>query len=155
VKRALLLAVPALLLACGPVPGGSLSGTAAGVPRDWSSVLADGKEICEIESRPADPHSIQLECFLFEGGLYVQSHRFALAPWWPESWAEIWIAEPAVRVRLGGNLYDLAAAHVTDPALRERVLRFRGYDPVPDGIAVFRFEPVGPGAGRARTSPLS
>ncbi len=139
-----LVTLAALLLACGPVPGGSLSGTAAGVPRDWSTALADGKEICEIESRPADPHSIQVECFLFEGGLYVQSHRWAFSPWWPaESWAEIWIAEPAVRVRLGDNLYELTAVHVTDPEPRTRVLRFRGYDPVPDGIAVFRFEPRG------------
>ena len=72
----------------------------------------------------------------------MQSHRWALASWWPvTSWAAIWIEHPDVRVRLGGRLFDLRAAHITDPALRERVLRFRDYDPVPAGIAVFRFEP--------------
>ncbi len=136
--------VLALLLAsgCGPVPGGSLSGTAAPVPADWSALLDDGRAFCEIEARPEDPHSIQLECFLYGGALFVQSHRWALASWWPvSSWAAIWIERPEVRVRLGGRLFDLRAMHVTDPEQREPVLRHRGYDPVPAGIALFRFEP--------------
>ncbi len=132
----------ALITGCGPVPGGSLGGTTATPPADWSSVLEGDRAFCEIESRPEDPHSIQLECFLFEGGLFAQSHRWALSSWWPvTSWAVIWMEQPDVRVRIGGRLFELRAAHVTDPALRERVLRFRGYDPVPAGIVVFRFEP--------------
>jgi len=138
------LAALAVLLAagCGPVPGGSLRGTVAPVPADWSTLMEDGRKFCEIESRPEDPHSIQLECFLYDGSLFAQSHRWALAPWWPvESWAAVWIAHPEVRVRLGDQLFDLTAVQVTDPALREAVLRERGYDPAPDGIVVFRFEP--------------
>ncbi len=132
----------ALFLGCGPVPGGSLPGTLTSPPSDWSSLLDDGRTFCEIESRPADPHSIQLECFLHEGGLYVQSHRWALASWWPvESWAAIWIEEPQVRVRIGAALFELRAAYVTEPAERDPILKLRGYDPVPDGIAVFRFDP--------------
>lgn len=46
-------------------------------------------------------------------------------------------------MRIDGRLYDLQAVHVTAPAEREAVLRLRGYDPVPPGIAVFRFEPRG------------
>jgi hypothetical protein len=139
------LAAAAALLAaagCGPLPGGRLSGNAAPLPADWSAALGGDRALCEIESRPADPHSIQLECFLYDGKLFAQSHRWALARWWPvESWAAIWIAQPDVRVRIDGSLYDLRAIHVTDSAQRESVLRHRGYDPVPDGIAVFRFEP--------------
>jgi len=138
------LAALAVLLAagCGPVPGGSLRGTVAPVPADWSTLMEDGRKFCEIESRPEDPHSIQLECFLYDGSLFAQSHRWALAPWWPvESWAAVWIAHPEVRVRLGDQLFDLTAVQVTDAALREAVLRDRGYDPAPDGIVVFRFEP--------------
>jgi hypothetical protein len=124
------------------VPGGSLRGEVAAVPADWSAVLEDGKEFCEIESRPEDPHSIQVECFLHEGDLFAQSHRWALASWWPgESWAEIWIAHPEVEVRMDGRLYALRAVRVADPGLREPILRLRGYDPVPDGIVLFRFEP--------------
>ena len=46
-----------------------------------------------------------------------------------------------VRVRLGEGIYALRAVRVTDPALREPILEDRGYDPVPDGIVLFRFEP--------------
>jgi hypothetical protein len=136
-------AIAVLLIAgCGPVPGGALSGSAAPVPADWSPLLDDGRSFCEVESRPQDPHSIQLECFLWGDHLFVQSHRWARASWWPvQSWAEIWIEHPDVRVRIGDELFDLRAVHVTDPREREAVLRFRGYDPAPDGIAVFRFEP--------------
>jgi len=129
-------------LGCGPVPGGSLSGTVTPPPSAWSADLPNGKRICEIESRPEKPHSIQLECFLFDGQLFVQSHRWALASWWPvESWAAIWIAHPAVKVRLGDELFELRAVQISDAAQRESVLRFRGYDPVPAGIVVFRFDP--------------
>jgi hypothetical protein len=130
------------VLACGPVPGGSLGGRVDSPPSDWAQVLDDGKAICEIESRPADPHSIQLECFLYEGGLYAQSHRWALASWWPtQSWAAIWLEQPDVRVRFGGTLYELRAVRVPDGEQRDTILVQRGYDPVPDGIVLFRFEP--------------
>jgi hypothetical protein len=138
------LALLALLLAagCGPVPGGSLKGTLAPVPADWTSALEGDRAFCGVESRPADPHSIQLECFLYERALHAQSHRWALAHWWPvTSWAEILIEHPEVKVRIGDALYELRALQVTDPAQREAILRLRGYQPVPEGIAVFRFEP--------------
>ena len=138
------LALLALLLAaaCGPVPGGSLKGTVAPIPAEWTAALGGDRAFCEIESRPADPHSIQLECFLHEGKLYAQSHRWALASWWPvTSWAAIWIQHPELKVRIGEQIYELRAVYVTDPAEREPILVLRGYQPVPEGIALFRFEP--------------
>jgi hypothetical protein len=132
----------ALTLACGPVPGGSLGGTVTPALPDWSAALEDGKAFCEIESRPEDPHSIQLECFVYEGALMVQSHRWAFASWWPTtSWAEIWLEHPDVRVRLGERIFELRAVCVTDEDLRKRILNLRGYDPPPEGIALFRFDP--------------
>ena len=136
--------VLALLLAlgCGPVPGGALGGTVTPQPPDWSAALGGDRALCEIESRPEAVHSIQLECFVVDGVLYAQSHRWALAEWWPtESWAAIWLEHPDVRVRLGERIYALRAVRVTDPVLREPILKDRGYDPVPDGIVLFRFEP--------------
>ena len=128
---------------CGPVPGGALSGTVTPIPNDWSTVVPE-KRFCEIEARRANPHSIQVECFRYAGGLYVQSHRWALAPWWPvTSWAAIWIEHPDVRLRVGDALYEVRAVRVTAPAERTAILQFRGYDPPPDGIVVFRFEPRG------------
>ncbi len=132
----------ALLVACGPIPGGSLAGQKAVVPSDWSTAVPESRAFCEIEARPETPHSIQLECFLHDGKLYVQSHRWVMAGWWPvQSWAGVWIEHPDVRVRLGDSLYDVKATRVTDAQERETVLAFRGYDPVPEGIVLFRFEP--------------
>jgi len=137
-----LLGLGATAPGCGPVPGGALSGQVAAPPADWSQVLEDGRAFCEIESRPEDPHSIQLECFAYEGDLFVQSHRWAFASWWPvESWASVWLEHPQVKVRLGDTLYEMTAVHVSEPGVRNAVLAFRGYDPVPDGVALFRFAP--------------
>ena len=142
-KRTSVVALLAITwLGCGPVPGGALSGTVTPLPSAWSADLPNGKRICEIESRPEKPHSIQLECFTYDGRLFVQSHRWALSSWWPvESWAAIWIAHPQVKVRLGDELFELQAVQITDAAQRESVLHFRGYDPVPPGIVLFRFDP--------------
>jgi hypothetical protein len=131
-----------LALGCGPVPGGKLSGVVTPAPASWTETLGGDRALCEIESRPADPHSIQLECFLRDGALFVQSHRWATASWWPvASWAAIWLEQPDVRVRIGERLFELRAVPVTDAAVREPILRERGYDPVPEGIVLFRFEP--------------
>ena len=135
-----LVLIAAMLVACGPIPGGSLAGTLEAPPSDWSSVLDGDRAFCEIESRPNDPHSIQLECFIDNGDLYVQSHRWALSPWWPTtSWAMIWLDQPDVQVRVGASLFELLAVHITDSEKRKRILESRGYDPVPEGIALFRF----------------
>jgi hypothetical protein len=143
-RLASLLALALLTVACGPVPGGELRGEPANPPADWSSVLEGDKRFCEIEARPEDPHSIQLECFLYDRSLYVNSHRWVQASWWPvESWAVVWLEHPNVQVRIGDALYPLVATPVSDAALREEILRFRGYDPVPPGIVVFRFDPRG------------
>lgn len=130
------------LSACGPVPGGTLAGVTTGIPTHWSEVLDGERALCEIESRPGDPHSIQLDCFLYQDQIHVQSHRWALASWWPvESWAAIWIQQPLVRVRIGRLIFEMEALHISDPVERRQILEFRGYQPVPDGIAVFRFVP--------------
>jgi hypothetical protein len=130
-----------VLAACGPVPGGSLEGIPATSPSDWADVLGDGRAFCEVESRPSEPHSIQLDCFVHEGGLYVQSHRWAFAPWWPtQSWAAIWVEHPEVLVRIDTSLFELRAVLVTQASERTPILEARGYDPVPAGIAVFRFD---------------
>jgi hypothetical protein len=132
----------ALALGCGPVPGGALSGAVTPVPAAWSDALGGDRAFCEIESRPEDPHSIQLECFVVDGALYAQSHRWALADWWPtESWAVVWLQHPDVRVRIGERIYELRAVRVSDEGVRTPILVARGYEPVPDGIVLFRLEP--------------
>lgn len=137
-----LFAAAALALACGPIPGGSLSGTIEPPPTQWSEALEGDRAICEIEARPENPHSIQLECFAHGGALYAQSHRWALASWWPvQSWAAVWLAHPDVRVRIGEAIFELKAVRVADGPQRQEILKQRGYDPVPEGIVLFRFDP--------------
>ncbi len=135
-----LVAAFALCVGCGPIPGGPLEGVPTAAPDDWGKVFEGSGTLCEVESRPSDPHSIQLYCFLHEGRLYAQSHRWAQASWWPtESWALIWIAHPEVKVRIGDSLFELLAVHVTSEEERAPVMASIGYDPPPDGIALFRF----------------
>ena len=43
-------------------------------------------------------------------------------------------------MRIGSSLFELRAVHVTLAPERNAILESRGYDPVPDGIAVFRFD---------------
>ena len=140
-KRARILAL-GLVLGCGPIPGGSLDGNPSVVPSDWNAAMGADHALCEIESRPDDPHSIQLDCFSYEGALYVQSHRWVSASWWPvKSWAVVWQEHPDVRVRIGDALYDLKAVPVASGPQRDAILGMRGYDPIPAGIVLFRFEP--------------
>ncbi len=143
-RAAGLAALAALLLAagCGPVPGGRLRGEDQPPPADWASLTEGLSGICEIEVRPEDPHSIQLQCYEYDSALYVHSHRWALSSWYPfTSWAAIWIEHPEVRVRFGDTIYELTAKSVVDQALREEILRSRGYDPVPHGIVLFQLRP--------------
>ena len=49
--------------------------------------------------------------------------------------------DPEVRVRVGDSLYDLTATPVATGAQRDAILGMRGYDPVPEGILLFRFTP--------------
>ena len=128
--------------ACGPIPGGSLKGTLAPPPAQWAKVLDGDGGVCEVESRPEDPHSVQLYCFLYEGALYAQSHRWALAWWWPtESWPLVWMGHPNVKVRIGASLFELTAVYVTSDEERTPVMASVGYEPPPEGIALFRFDP--------------
>ena len=143
-RPAAIAALTALLLAagCGPVPGGRLRGDVEALPADWAPLTEGLSGICEIEARPEDPHSIQLQCYEFDGALYVNSHRWALSSWYPfTSWAAVWLDHPDVRVRFGDAIYELYAERVVDAPLREAILNSRGYDPVPDGILLFHLRP--------------
>ena len=63
------LAAAVLLCAAGCGPGARrlALGKVTPAPAAWSTELPDGKRICEIEARPDDPHSVQLECFVYDG----------------------------------------------------------------------------------------
>jgi hypothetical protein len=106
-------------LACGPigpVPGGALSGTIGDpVVSDWSS--AANVETAQLETRPHDPHSVNTWFATIDDRLYVPTSMI-LGPKEPStrSWVSHVEADPRVRIRLGGTVYDRIARRVEDPA---------------------------------------
>jgi hypothetical protein len=119
------------------IPRGRIDGPAAAPPSDWSFVSAESP--CLLEFHPAEPRSVRVDCYPYRGELYVHSHRWALGrrPF-GESWAQVVSREPAVRVRLVGQVYELEATLISNARVRQEVLTARGFDRVPSGIQLFR-----------------
>lgn len=106
-----LLAAMLLFAACdGPfltIPGGALEGSARPVPSDW--VFTDEISTIEVETRPTDPYSINIWAVAMDDRLYL--HAGANRTRWVRNLE----AEPSVRVRIEGSVYDLTASRVRDP----------------------------------------
>jgi len=109
--RPLFLLVLALGLGCnGPTlvfPGGALSGESAPAPDDWS--FAGDSGAIQLETDPAEPYSVNLAYTVLDGRLYLNAGDTETR------WVRNMDADPAVRVKIDGRLYDLAAARVSDP----------------------------------------
>jgi len=107
--------VPTALLAllaagCGGpflmFPGGALDGEVVDEPvTDWSFVT---DRFVELETRPDDPYSVELNYFVRDGRLYLD-------PAEGRTWLEHIRADPRVRVRFDGRVYPLTAVLVGRP----------------------------------------
>lgn len=101
-----------LLAACnGPLPflaGGKLSGESASAPTDWS--FAGDSGTAQLETRPEDPYSVNLVFTVLDGRAYVNAGDTETR------WVKNIEANPSVRLRIDGRLYDLRAERVTDRA---------------------------------------
>lgn len=122
-----------LLGACGGpflvFPGGELSGEVVEEPvEDWS--FADAR-FMELETRPADPYSVQLNYFVRDGELFID-------PAEGRRWLEHIRADPRVRVRFGDRIYPAVAVLVGGPGEVE------GFDP---DRFVYRLESRPPAGG--------
>lgn len=99
----------AWLCGCGGpfalLPGGALDGPVAPVPADWS--FTDAVSTVQLETRPADPYSVNIWMIGIEGNAYVHAGANQSA------WVEHIEADPAVRLRVSDSVYELAAARVT------------------------------------------
>jgi len=111
-KRApgLVLLLSALGLACGGpflvFPGGALRGEVVSEPvTDWS--FADDSFI-DLETRPSDPYSVELNYFVRDGQLYID-------PAEGRQWLEHIREDPRVRVRFGGRVYPAQAVLAGKP----------------------------------------
>ena len=107
--RALLLVA---LLGCngptGLLPGGALEGEAKSPPRDWAFAGSHGT--IQLETRPAEPYSVNLAYTVLDGTLYLNAGDTET------QWVKNMNANPDVRLRIDGVLYELRAERVTDGA---------------------------------------
>ncbi len=115
--RGLLLALVALSACGGPFlvfPGGALSGEVVTEPVDDWSFVSD--RFVDLETRPSDPYSVELNYVVKDGKLYVD-------PAEGRRWLEYIREDPRVRVRFGGLVYPCTAVLVGKPGELE------GFDP--------------------------
>ena len=140
----------ATLIGCGPlgpIPGGKLRGEPApATPPGWDSAL--GVEQIQVETNPADPHSVNTWCIVHEGGLYVPTSLILGADEPSERrWVRNVLEDPRVRVRIDGAVYELRATKVEDSQQRDvvRAALLEKYDVEPDAHSdqawIFRMEP--------------
>lgn len=128
----------------GIVPGGPLDGPLAANQRpDWS--FTDRVRTIQVEVDPDAPLSVTTWVFTLDGDLYVAADFFNPFKQWPRRA----LADPRVRLRIDGAIYQRLAARVTDPATIERLRRAIAvkYDIADGGIAskidvwFFRMDP--------------
>jgi hypothetical protein len=118
VARAALLALATLLVlpACGPWgPKGLFAGgpyLGAGEPLPADASFADPEPLIGIETRSGWlRHSVTILCLVSEGRLYVMARH---AP--TKRWVRDVVADPRVRVEIGGRLYAGRAVRVDGSA---------------------------------------
>ena len=86
--------------------GGELTGTVADPPATWR--FAEDAGFAQLETRPADPYSINLAYVQLNGVLYVYAGNTRT------SWVEHIEEDPLVRIRVDGTIYPVQAARVTE-----------------------------------------
>lgn len=110
--RLVALALATLGLACngpfGLLPGGQLEGASSGAPRDWSFAGESGT--CQLETRPADPYSVNIAYTILDGRLYINAGDTET------QWVKNMTLDPNIRLRIDGRLYALRAERVTSEA---------------------------------------
>jgi len=97
----------ALLVGCGGpafmLPGGALRGEVVeDPPDDWSFVT---DSFVDLEVRPSDPYSVELNYIVKEGKLYID-------PAEGRRWLDYIREDDRVRVRFSGKIYPLRAVLV-------------------------------------------
>lgn len=132
----------ALATGCGGpfmmIPGGALSGPVQPAPTDWA--FSNAHETVQLETRPADPYSVNI------WGVAIGDHFF-IAGSVESTWVSHIAADPAVRLRIDGVIYELAATPTNDEGELDAFLVAvkKKYDWEPDaeqraGATLFRLE---------------
>ena len=116
IRATFLVATLSLAMACEPMsmlPGGTLTGEVQPPPDEWS-VAADA-EVIQLETRPADPYSINIWGAGLGPDLYVATGVDGT------TWTEFIDRDPRVRIRIGEAIYELTAVHVDDAREKSQV----------------------------------
>jgi hypothetical protein len=94
----------------GPIAGRKLAGRLNDqVVTDWS--FANRFPYMQIEVRPADPYSVNINFYVVGLRLYIEAGHRA----WSR-WRRLFRNDPRVRVRFGEVVYERRAHPVSDPA---------------------------------------
>jgi hypothetical protein len=125
--KRLLLGLCLLAASCGGpflvFPGGELSGEVVREPvADWSFVKDD---FVDLETRPSDPYSVELNYVVKNGALYID-------PAEERRWLAHIREDPRVRVRFGEKIYLATAVLVGQPG------ELPGFDPT---RFIYRLDP--------------
>lgn len=107
-------------------PGGELRGEVVNEPVDDWSFVSDW--FVDLEVRPANPYSVELNYVVKDGALYVD-------PAEGRRWLDFVREDPRVRVRFGDRIYPLEAVLVGRPGELE------GF---PEDRFIYRLDPRGP-----------
>ena len=101
-------AATAALAGCGGpfvlLPGGALDGETVATPDSWS--FTDDVKTVQLETRPADPYSVNIWATAAGDGLYVHAGANRA------TWVENMEADPNVRLQVEDSIYELRASRV-------------------------------------------
>jgi len=95
----------------GPVvllPGGKLNGETRPVPADWA--FAGDYGTAQLETRPEDPYSVNIAYTIVDGSPFINAGDTET------QWVKNIAADPRVRFRLDGALYDMRVERVENSA---------------------------------------
>ena len=118
------LAFVAVVTACGPIgpfPGGRLRGEELTWPSSWER--AARVEEVQLETRPDDPHSVNVWIVVVDGSAFVATSLLAgVDDPTDREWVRNVAADPSIRIRLEGDLYPARFEIVTDDELLTRLV---------------------------------
>lgn len=89
---------------CVLLPGGALEGPTTAAPGSWA--FTDDVKTVQLETRPADPYSVNIWVIALGEHLYVHAGTNR------STWVENIEADPGVRLRVDDAIYELVASRV-------------------------------------------